>query len=69
MDNLAKRLFDTGPLMTEASLMIVRLQTALVNLADAADAVGVKYFDTDTMSEEVEAMQQATQEARAVLKS
>lgn len=40
---------------------------ALRNLANAADSVGVKFFDTDTMEPEVEAMQQATKAARAAL--
>lgn len=43
------------------------LRAALQNLADACDNVGVKYFDTDSMSEEVEAMQEATIAARAVI--
>lgn len=40
---------------------------ALKNLADAADAVGVRFYDTDTMEPEVEAMQAATKAARAAL--
>lgn len=43
------------------------LEKALLKLADAADVVGVEYFDTDTMSPEVEAMQTATLEARQAL--
>ncbi len=44
-----------------------RLRATLQRLADAADLVGVKFFDTDTMDEPVEEMQAATQEARAAL--
>ena len=44
-----------------------QLEAALLTLADAADVVGVKYFDTDDMSPEVSAMQKATLEARAAL--
>ena len=43
------------------------LRKKLQNLANAADDVGVRFFDTDTMEPEVEAMQQATIEARAIL--
>jgi hypothetical protein len=45
----------------------LRLVEALQRLADAADMVGVKFFDTDTMDEPVEEMQAAAQEARAAL--
>jgi hypothetical protein len=41
---------------------------ALRKLADAADDVGVKFFDTDTMDPLVEKMQAATQAARCALK-
>lgn len=44
-----------------------RLRGALLNLANAADGVGVRFFDTDTMEPEVEVMQEATQAARAAL--
>lgn len=47
----------------------VRVRDALRVLADAADVVGVKYFDTDTMDPEVEAMQKATQAARSVMEN
>lgn len=43
------------------------LEAALHELANAADNVGVRHFDTDTMSPEVEAMQAATLHARAAL--
>jgi len=46
----------------EASLV-----EALEKLANAADDVGVRFFDTDTMEPEVEAMQSATLAARALL--
>lgn len=49
--------------------MVKRLREALEKLADAADGVGVQFFDTDTMAPEVEAMQTATLEARALLQS
>jgi hypothetical protein len=45
---------------------IEELRSVLLRLADAADDVGVHYFDTDTMSPEVEEMQKATLEARAL---
>ena len=41
---------------------------ALIRLADAADAVGIRFFDTDTMEPEVEEMQAATKVARRALK-
>jgi hypothetical protein len=43
------------------------VREALERLADAADAVGVQFFDTDTMAPEVEEMQAATQAARDAL--
>ena len=43
------------------------IREALRKLADAADAVGVRYFDTDTLDPPVQDMQTATQHARAVL--
>lgn len=43
------------------------LETALRTLANAADDVGVKFFDTDTMDPVVERMQAATLAARALL--
>lgn len=46
-----------------------KLRERLEALADACDVIGVKYFDTDTMSPEVEDMQRATQTARALLKT
>jgi hypothetical protein len=45
------------------------LEVALRKLADAADDVGIKFFDTDTMDPLVEAMQTATLEARAALRT
>ena len=39
----------------------------LQKLADAADDVGVRFFDTDTMDPLVEAMREATRAARKVL--
>lgn len=45
------------------------MREALDRLANAADAVGVRFFDTDTMEPEVEEMQAATQAARALLSS
>ncbi|TAJ89696.1 hypothetical protein [Reyranella sp.] len=42
---------------------------ALERLANAADDVGVSFFDTDTMSAEVSEMQAATERARAVASS
>lgn len=50
------------------SEIVEQQRGALLNLANAADAVGVRFFDTDTMEPEVEAMQTATQAARAALK-
>jgi hypothetical protein len=46
---------------------IALLSFSLTALADAADDVGVKFFDTDTMDPLVEKMQAATQNARAAL--
>ena len=43
-------------------------RATLRRLADAADAVGVKHFDTDDMSREACEMQDATIVARALLK-
>ena len=47
--------------------VIERLQFALQRLADAADSVGVKHFDTDWLSDEVQELQAATHAARLVL--
>jgi hypothetical protein len=47
--------------------VIERLQFALQRLADAADGVGVKHFDTDWLSDEVQELQAATHAARLVL--
>jgi hypothetical protein len=46
---------------------IERLRGVLENLADAADAIGVKLFDTDTRVDPVEELQNATIAARAAL--
>lgn len=43
------------------------LVEALTELTNAADDVGVSHFDTDTMDPDVQALQMATQEARAAL--
>lgn len=40
---------------------------ALQRLANAADDVGVRFFDTDTEEPEVTAMRLATEQARAVI--
>lgn len=56
------------PVMRQARERIRALERDLLELANAADAVGVRFFDTDTMEPEVEAMQKATQAARAALK-
>jgi hypothetical protein len=47
---------------------IKALEEALGALADAADNVGITFFDSDDMPAEVEAMQAATLDARAQLK-
>jgi len=44
-----------------------KLVDALRKLADAADGVGVRHFDTDWLSDEVQAMKDATLHARDVL--
>ena len=46
---------------------IGRLRERLSRLADAADRVGIKYFDTDTMCPMVETMQTETSRARTAL--
>lgn len=43
------------------------LREALKNLADAADNVGIRFFDTDDLPPEVERLQSATLAARAAL--
>lgn len=43
------------------------IEQALKRLADAADAVGVKHFDTDDLGAEVEELIAATEAARAAL--
>ena len=62
-------LFVLNKTITDANARIAALEAALLKLADAADVVGVEFFDTDTMHGEVSAMQQATEEARALLKA
>jgi len=47
--------------------VIERLQFALQRLADAADGVGMKHFDTDWLSDEVQELQAATHAARLAL--
>ena len=47
--------------------VIERLQFALQRLADAADSVGVKYFDTDWTSDEIQELQAATHAAKLAL--
>lgn len=44
------------------------LEEALGALANAADNVGIAFFDSDDMPAETEAMQAATLDARALLK-
>ena len=46
---------------------IARHRDALRDLANAADAVGVRHFDSDCLPPEVEAMQEATSAARRAL--
>ena len=46
---------------------VAELEAAADRLANAADAVGVQFFDTDTMSPEVEEMQEATLAVRALV--
>jgi len=47
---------------------IASVRRAARELADAADAVGVKHFDTGIMSPEVERMVRAIQDVRDSLK-
>ena len=44
-----------------------RLREAAKRLADAADAVGIAYFDTDTLDDDVLEMQEATLLVRSAL--
>lgn len=44
------------------------MREALLRLANAADRVGMRHFDTDDNSPEVEEMSEATLNARAALK-
>jgi uncharacterized membrane protein YccC len=46
---------------------LAALEDALRALADAADEVGVRHFDTDWLDDEVQAMKNATLRAREVL--
>lgn len=74
----AERLFYSGdmpmfklnaiaPVLFAKAREVKRLREALLRLANAADHVGVKFFDTDTMEPEVEELQEATMAARAAL--
>lgn len=56
-----------GHLHREAFTEIERLRGLLQNLADAADDVGIRHFDTDSMPGSVRRMQDATLAARAAL--
>lgn len=60
-----------GPYTRERTLSLISdvkmLRTILQQLADACDDVGVKHFDTDTMSDEVQRMQNTTHIARRAL--
>lgn len=51
----------------ETYARIAELKARLLDLANAADEVGVNYFDTDTMEIDVENMQRATLAARTAL--
>lgn len=48
---------------------VAELEKALSSIADAADEVGVQYFDTDCVSHQVIELQDATLAARAALAS
>lgn len=51
----------------EKKMQVETLQEVLQRLVSAADAVGVKHFDTDTMSPEVTELQEATESAKKLL--
>lgn len=53
--------------LNAAEARATRAEGLLEALANAADVVGVAYFDSDDLSPEVEAMQSATLAARAFL--
>lgn len=55
-------------ILAEKNAEIARLRAALLRLADAADRVGILYFDTDDLRKVVIEMQASTQAARELLK-
>jgi hypothetical protein len=59
-----ERLSET---LSEKNELLSDMLAALRKLADSADDVGVKFFDTDTLDPLVEALQAATQAARDVI--
>ena len=64
-DNFVYCLAERATLLEKEN---AKLRTLLLNLADAADGVGIKHFDTDSLSDEVEEMRLATLAARGELK-
>lgn len=62
---------EAGPYTRDRTLSLISdlklLRTILQQLADACDDVGVKHFDTDSVSHEVGVMQNATHLARRAL--
>lgn len=57
---------DLCDALADAKEREAKLREAALALANAADDVGVRFFDTDTMEPEVEAMQAATLAVRKV---
>lgn len=66
-DGLAVEIGNLKATITRLTAEKAELVEGATTLADAADTVGVAHFDTDDMSEEVTAMQEATISIRSLL--
>lgn len=62
-----RKMAEPPSIQVEAAERIETLEGVLRALADAADDVGVHFFDTDDMPGFVEILQSATKAARAAL--
>lgn len=65
--NLAREYMDADIAWQDADADANNLRAALRDLANAADAVGVRHFDSDDLPPEVDALQFATAAARLAL--
>lgn len=55
--------------LNETRARLAAAESALLKLANAADVVGVEYFDTDTLEPPIQALHDATIAARAAIRT